>query len=154
MLPNQHHIPNSIPVRPDPNHKQKPTPLPNDNHHTRAQGGIEANLGGTIWTPLTVDETFADRPVQPSYIVHSLPDMRAFLPPLNNNSHQAATGGSAPPTAATGDVAPTPRRSSVGSKANCNGGGGRSGKLHGHHQLRVASLPDLDSGNSNSSDGS
>lgn len=102
---------------------------------TRTQGGIEAGLGGTIWTPLSVEETLLVRPFQPSYIVHHLADLSQLLPPLK------------------GVATATLRRGSIGSSSNSNGSKLAAAHHHNHH-LRVASLPDLDSGNSNSSDGS
>lgn len=106
--------------------------------HTK-QGAIEAHLGGSVWIPLSANDLAAPRTIEPSHIISNVTDLLQLLPPLSTNeayrTAKAASSGK-PGAKLTG---PTTMKS-VGHRGPIN--------------RRVASLPDLDSGNSNSSDGS
>lgn len=95
------------------------------------QGGIEAKLGGTVWIPLNGDSSElhdgATAVYRPDYIIQALPELLLILP--------------------TDNAAATAKKNSFRSSNKAN-------VRRVPYNRRVASLPDLESGNSNSSDGS
>uniref|UniRef100_A0A1L8DD70 Putative n-acylneuraminate-9-phosphatase-like protein n=1 Tax=Nyssomyia neivai TaxID=330878 RepID=A0A1L8DD70_9DIPT len=105
-----------------------------DKLETDIQGGKEAKLGATFWLPLTS----AERPepqlgYMPDFTIHNLSDMLAVLPcGMSSRSFPALRD----------------RCSSIGTT------GGVLKHSRVPYNRRVASLPDLESCNSNSSDGS
>lgn len=94
------------------------------------QGGIEAKLGGTIWIPLngdnTTETTNSNNPlIRADYTINDLQELKTLLPSNPSN----------------------PRKNSFRSKNN-------NAQRRSPYNRRVASVPDLENNNSNSSDGS
>lgn len=91
-----------------------------------SQGGIEAKLGGTVWLPLTPDEQPdpGSGPF-PDYTITNILELESLLP----------------------EILPPKMRSY---RSQSYGSNGTSLPIN----RRIASLPDLDNHNSNSSDGS
>uniref|UniRef100_A0A1B0CRR9 Uncharacterized protein n=1 Tax=Lutzomyia longipalpis TaxID=7200 RepID=A0A1B0CRR9_LUTLO len=105
-----------------------------DKLETDIQGGKDAKLGATFWLPLTNAERAEPQlGYMPDFTIHNLSDMLAVLP----------CGMSSRRFPASRD-----RCSSIGTA------GGVLQRSRVPYNRRVASLPDLDSCNSNSSDGS
>lgn len=88
------------------------------------QGGIEAKLGGTIWIPLNGDNSAETSNIKADYTITDLAEMLTLLPSNPTN----------------------PRRNSFRSKGN--------GIRRSPYNRRIITEPDLENGNSNSSDGS
>lgn len=96
---------------------------------SKKQGGIEAKLGGTVWIPLNGDSTAATANSNNAFMKadYTINDLQDLIPLLPSNTAN-------------------PRKNSFRSKNN--------NARRCPYNRRVASLPDLENGNSNSSDGS
>ncbi|XP_037025915.1 N-acylneuraminate-9-phosphatase [Bradysia coprophila] len=95
-----------------------------DKLETDIQGGIDAKLGLTVWLPLNGDSNTNLDNIKPDYTINNLQELLAILPDNSN-------GNAKKPNFRT-----------------------RANARRVPYNRRVASLPDLESGNSNSSDGS
>lgn len=92
----------------------------------KKQGGIDAKLGLTVWLPLNGDSNTNVDNIKPDYTINNLQELLTILPENNGN----------------------PKKPNFRTRTNAR---------RVPYNRRVASLPDLpdfESGNSNSSDGS
>ncbi|XP_059621477.1 N-acylneuraminate-9-phosphatase [Phlebotomus argentipes] len=106
-----------------------------DKLETDIQGGKQAKLGATLWIPLTsAERAEPELGLMPDFTIHNLSDMLAVLPCGQPCGRYAASRS---------------RCSSIGTSAAA---AARRSRVP--YNRRVASLPDLDNCNSNSSDGS
>ncbi|GAB0088680.1 N-acylneuraminate-9-phosphatase [Sergentomyia squamirostris] len=101
-----------------------------DKLETDIQGGKEAKLGATFWLPLTSAERVEPDGPMPDFTIHNVVDMMTMLPYGRYTTSRS-------------------RCSSIGTTS-----GAVQRRLRLPYNRRVASLPDLDNCNSNSSDGS
>uniref|UniRef100_A0A1B0D4R6 Uncharacterized protein n=1 Tax=Phlebotomus papatasi TaxID=29031 RepID=A0A1B0D4R6_PHLPP len=107
-----------------------------DKLETDIQGGKEAKLGATFWLPLTSAERAEPQVgLMPDFTIHNLSDILAVLPCGGKTCGRF--------------LASRNRCSSIGTT-----GSGAMRRARVPYNRRVASLPDLDNCNSNSSDGS
>lgn len=90
----------------------------------KKQGGIDAKLGLTVWLPLNGDSNTNLDNIKPDYTIYNLQELLNILPDTTNGNA---------------------KRPNFRTRANAR---------RVPYNRRVASLPDLESGNSNSSDGS
>lgn len=122
------------------------THTPQISHKIPQQGAIVARIGCSIWMPLNNDATNSTQ-IMPDFTIFDLNDLVHILPISEyraRGNHMNRTMGQTSTTTTTTTTAITSSRMRRNSGIN----------KRGAQLLAIRNLPDLENGNSNSSDGS